>query len=95
VQTNPKGLMEGDILTRQAQDEFALIVGWVDSAVVALEVVEALRTRIQAPLLINNVAVMLSIRMGFAVYQVDADTSEELMKIAARGMFREKFQSLN
>ena len=89
-----EGLMEGDILTRQAQDEFALIVGWVDSAVVALEVVEALRTRIQAPLLINNVAVMLSIRMGFAVYQVDADTSEELMKIAARGMFREKFQSL-
>ena len=86
--------MEGDILTRQAQDEFALIVGWVDSAVVALEVVEALRIRIQAPLLINNVAVMLSIRMGFAVYQVDADTSEELMKIAARGMFREKFQSL-
>ena len=53
------------------------------------------QTRIQAPLLINNLTVLLSIRMGFAVYQVDATTSEQLMKIASRGMFSEKFQSLN
>ena len=90
-----EGLMGRVVLTRQAQDEFAVIVGGVNSAVLALEVVEALRSRIQAPLLINNVAVLLSIRMGFAVYQVDATTSEQLMKIASRGMFSEKFQSLN
>jgi GGDEF domain-containing protein len=90
-----EGLMGGDVLARQAQDEFALIVGGVDSAVLALEVVEALRSRLKAPLLINHVPVLLSIRMGFAVYQVDATTSEELMKIASRGMFSEKFQSLN
>ena len=90
-----EGLMGGVVLTRQAQDEFAVIVGGVNSAVLALEVVEALRSRIQAPLLINNLTVLLSIRMGFAVYQVDATTSEQLMKIASRGMFSEKFQSLN
>jgi len=90
-----EGLRDSDVLTRQAQDEFALIVGGVDSAVLALEAVETLRSRIQAPLQINNRAILLSIRMGFAVYQVDANTSEQLMKIASRGMFSEKFQSLN
>jgi len=85
-------LQADDILARQGGDEFVLIMDESNSVQHVTDRIEQMRGVIGAPLSSYGTQFEIVVSVGFAIYKMDANNTDELMKIADRNMYREKFR---
>lgn len=88
-------LTDSEMLARQGGDEFVLLLNGVSSAEIVMQKLTQLRAIIEAPLMVQEKTFTISVSFGYAIYQTDSYSIEDLLKVADRRMYREKFKNLN
>jgi diguanylate cyclase (GGDEF)-like protein len=83
-----------DTLARQGGDEFVIVIYNVDSSSQILEKIDELKRVVQEPLTSHDETFVISASFGYSIYMIDSNTIEDLLKVADRRMYREKFRTL-
>ena len=81
-----------DTVARIGGDEFTVIVPDLLEAHDARQVAEKILTAMQAPFVINDIAINISTSIGIAVYPDDGDTDDALLRAADVAMYRAKIE---
>ena len=77
-------------MARRSGDEFVLIVENIKSNEVAKEVAEKIKTAFERRFHINQAQLKVNISLGTAIYPDDAESEDELLKLADIRMYQDK-----
>jgi diguanylate cyclase (GGDEF)-like protein/PAS domain S-box-containing protein len=84
-----------DTVARFGGDEFVLIATEVQDAAAVTEIVERIVSKLSTPMLIDGQDIAISASVGIAVYPLDGETVEELLKNADAAMYHAKAAGRN
>jgi diguanylate cyclase len=84
-----------DIVARYGGDEFVVLLSDVNSAALASTGEEKIRAMVEAPMQQGKIAIDIRISIGWALFPLEAQDTETLLKIADTRMFDVKRQRRN
>lgn len=88
-------LREGDTLARQGGDEFTVLLPQIDDREDAMRTAEKMNGLFDAPFQIDGNELYVSISIGVALYPMDGETMETLIKNADIAMYDSKAKGRN
>jgi diguanylate cyclase (GGDEF)-like protein len=88
-------MRKSDTVARIGGDEFAIIIDQLESAAGAKIIVEKILSSIAQPIPLKAGDVKVGASIGIAMFPEDADTAEELLKMADKAMYTSKNQGKN
>lgn len=83
-------LRKADTFARFGGDEFCIILNEVSNLEDIITVVDRIQERLEVPMMIDEVNLLVQVSMGIAVYPQDGITVSDLIKKADRAMYRVK-----
>jgi len=89
------GIRSADTACRYGGDEFLIMLPEVDNPGIAAAVWTKLKLALDRPYVIDGHQVRLTASMGSAVYPIDGQTDEELIRRADSALYRAKARSAN
>ncbi|MGI9658141.1 MAG: putative bifunctional diguanylate cyclase/phosphodiesterase, partial [Gaiellaceae bacterium] len=84
----------GDTVARLGGDEFALVMPGLESMSDADLVVQQVRDKLSAPLILDEVPLQIDASIGIAIAPVHGDDAEQLLRRADIAMYRSKREKL-
>jgi len=84
----------GDTVARLGGDEFALVMPGLESMSDADLVVQQVRNKLSAPLILDEVPLQIDASIGIAIAPVHGDDAEQLLRRADIAMYRAKREKL-
>lgn len=85
-----KTLREGDTIARLGGDEFVAVVSAVEHEESIASIAEKLLLSIERPIMVDSKELYVSASIGIAVYPLDGENQDELLKNADTAMYRAK-----
>jgi diguanylate cyclase (GGDEF)-like protein len=86
----PKTPKAADLVARLAGDEFVILLEHISSEDEALKMVSALASSLKEDLIINNENYKIDCSIGIAMYPDDGSTTDALLAVADRAMYKYK-----
>ena len=84
-------LRESDTVARVGGDEFVVLLKYSNSNEEVEHVIKKIKDAIKAPLTVSKETLHIKISIGYAFYPKDAQSVTELITMADKKMFVEKF----
>ena len=79
-----------DTACRLGGDEFVILIPELESRDVAVLAASRIRACVAMPYLVDGSVIEVSTSIGMAVYPLDAQDCDELLRLADRDMYRDK-----
>lgn len=90
-----KSIRKVDTISRQGGDEFTVILNKISSKEEVIPLIEKLQSIVSTPITIKGQELHVSMSIGIAMYPIDGNTSEDLMKNADMAMYYAKEEGRN
>jgi len=90
-----KTIRNEDTVSRQGGDEFALLLGDIDSFSQCEQMLERIIDSVSLPYLINKQSISISASIGISIYPMDDSNMDTLMRHADQAMYQAKLAGRN